>query len=129
MSVPNVSTTMTSSHILKAGDIVVVNLDPIRGSEQSGIRPALVISNVLMHEVSKRIVVCPITRNMTPWPTKIMIPDGLKTQGMVLADQVRSLDCEERVLRQIETLPTEFVTLVRSYVGRLLDLSVTGASG
>ncbi|MBO9124687.1 type II toxin-antitoxin system PemK/MazF family toxin [Rhizobium sp. 16-530-1A] len=120
---------MTSSHILTAGDVVVVNLDPIRGSEQSGIRPALVISNVLMHEVSKRIVVCPITRNMTPWPTKIPIPDGFKTQGMVLADQVRSLDYEERVLRQIETLPTEFVTLVRSYVGRLLDLDVAAASG
>ncbi|MGV2155160.1 MULTISPECIES: type II toxin-antitoxin system PemK/MazF family toxin [unclassified Rhizobium] len=129
MSVPNVSTIMTSSHILTAGDVVVVNLDPIRGSEQSGIRPALVISNVLMHEVSKRIVVCPITRNMTPWPTKIPIPDGFKTQGMVLADQVRSLDYEERVLRQIETLPTEFVTLVRSYVGRLLDLDVAAASG
>jgi mRNA interferase MazF len=120
---------MTSSHILTAGDVVVVNLDPIRGSEQSGVRPALVISSVLMHEVSKRIVVCPITRNSTPWPTKIPIPDGFKTQGMVLADQVRSLDYEERVLRQIETLPTEFVTLVRSYVGRLLDLDVAAASG
>ncbi len=129
MSVPNVSTIMTSSHILTAGDVVVVNLDPIRGSEQSGIRPALVISNVLMHEVSKRIVVCPITRNMTPWPTKIPIPDGFKTQGMVLADQVRSLDYEERVLRQIETLPTDFVTLVRSYVGRLLDLEAAGTYG
>jgi mRNA interferase MazF len=82
-----------------------------------------------MHEVSKRIVVCPITRNLTPWPTKILFPDGFKTQGMVLADQVRSLDYEERVLREIESLSSDFVTLVRSYVGRLLDLEVSGVSG
>jgi mRNA interferase MazF len=61
---------------------------------------------------------------MIEWPTKIRIPDGFKTSGMVLADQVRSLDFEHRVLRSIETLPLEFVTLVRSYVGRLLDLEV-----
>jgi len=67
-----------------------------------------------MHEVSKRIVVCPITRNMTPWPTKVAIPPGFKTKGMVLADQVRSVDHEARVLRHVETLPLDFVTLVRS---------------
>ena len=113
-----------TERLFVAGDVVIVNLDPIKGSEKSGVRPALVISSVLMHEVSKRIVVCPITRNMIEWPTKIRIPDGFKTSGMVLADQVRSLDFEHRVLRSIETLPLEFVTLVRSYVGRLLDLEV-----
>jgi mRNA interferase MazF len=77
-----------------------------------------------MHEVSKRIVVCPITRNLSPWPTKVRIPDGHKTIGMVLDDQVRSLDHQQRVLRSIEILPLEFVLLVRSYVGRLLNLEV-----
>lgn len=113
-----------TERLFVAGDIVLVNLNPTKGSEQSGIRPALVISSVVMHEVSKRIVVCPITRNMSNWPTKIRIPDGHKTIGMVLADQVRSLDYEQRVLRSIEILPLEFVLLVRSYVGRLLDLEL-----
>jgi mRNA interferase MazF len=58
-----------------------------------------------------------------------LIPDGFKTQGMVLADHVRSLDYEERALREIESLSSDFVTLVRSYVGRLLDLEVSGVSG
>lgn len=77
-----------------------------------------------MHEVSKRIVVCPITRNLTPWPTKVRIPDGFKTTGMVLADQVRSVDYQVRVLRHVEILPFDFVVLVRSYVGRMLELEV-----
>lgn len=77
-----------------------------------------------MHEVSKRIVICPITRNLPPWPTKVMIPAGFKTRGMVLADQIRSVDHEARVLRHVETLPADFLLLVRSYVGRMLELEL-----
>jgi mRNA interferase MazF len=116
--------TLTNEHPYTAGDIVLVDFDPIKGTEQAGIRPALVISSVLMHEVSKRIVVCPITRNMDPWPTKVSLPADAKTRGMVLADQVRSLDADARVLRHIERISIETVTLVRSYVGRLLELEV-----
>ena len=111
-------------HPHKAGDIVLIDFDPIKGSEQAGIRPALVISSPDMHRVSKRIVVCPITANLEPWPTKVSLPGGGKTRGMVLADQVRSLDANARVLRSIETVPMEIVILVRSYVGRLLELEV-----
>lgn len=116
-----------TERLLEAGDIVLVNLDPARGTQQTGVRPAIVISRAVMHEVSKRIVVCPITRNLMPWPTKVLIPAGFKTRGMVLTDHVRTLDHEMRVLRQIETLPLEFATLVRSYVGRLLGLEVADA--
>ena len=116
--------TTTNPHPFNAGDIVLVNFDPIKGSEQAGVIPALVISNMTMHRVSKRIVVCPITRNMEPWPTKVALPPNTKTRGMVLADQVRSLAANARVLRSIETVPTELVTLVRSFVGRLLELEV-----
>ncbi|SIQ17927.1 transcriptional modulator of MazE/toxin, MazF [Rhizobium sp. RU20A] len=119
---------MNDVAVYRAGDVVILNLDPALGTEQAGRRPALVISNALMHEVSKRMIVCPITKNMTPWPTKVSIPGGFKTRGMILADQVRFLDHEARVLRHVETLPIDIVTLMRSYVGRLLDLEVS-ASG
>ena len=84
----------------------------------------MVISSAVMHEVSRRIIVCPITRNMEPWPTKVPLPAGAKTRGMVLADQVRSLDAHTRVLRKIEQVSINIVTLVRSYAGRLLELEV-----
>ena len=116
--------TLTNEHPYNAGDVVLIDFDPIRGAEQAGIRPALVISSAVMHEVSRRIVVCPITRNMEPWPTKVPLPSGAKTRGMVLADQVRSLDADARVLRKIEQVSINTVTLVRSYVGRLLELEV-----
>ena len=115
---------MTDARLIQAGDIYMVDLDPIRGSEQSGIRPVLVISSDLMHLKSKRIIICPITGNMEFWTTKVSLPDRAKTSGMVLTDQVRAVDKQERVLRYIETMAPEFVTLVRSYVGRLLELEV-----
>jgi mRNA interferase MazF len=115
---------MTDARQIQAGDIYMVDLDPIRGSEQSGIRPVLVISTDLMHLKSKRIIICPITGNMDVWTTKVLLPEAAKTSGMVLTDQVRAVDRQERVLRYVETLAPDFVTLVRSYVGRLLELEV-----
>lgn len=107
-----------------AGDIYLANLDPIKGSEQSGHRPVLIISSNLMHEKSRRVIVCPITSNMQIWATKIALPSEAKTTGMVLTDQVRAIDKNARLLRHIETMPIDFVTIVRSYVGRLLELEV-----
>jgi mRNA interferase MazF len=43
---------------------------------------------------------------------------------MVLAEQIRAVDKSERLLRYVETVPADFVTIVRSYVGRLLELEV-----
>ncbi|WP_276117910.1 type II toxin-antitoxin system PemK/MazF family toxin [Pararhizobium qamdonense] len=113
-----------TDRIPAAGDIYLANLDPTKGSEQSGIRPVLIISSSLMHQRSQRVIVCPITSNMQVWTTKVALPAGLKTSGMVLTDQIRTVDKTERLLRYIETAPADFVTIVRSYVGRLLELDV-----
>ncbi|MBO9194632.1 type II toxin-antitoxin system PemK/MazF family toxin [Rhizobium sp. 16-449-1b] len=112
-----------------AGALYMANLDPILGSEQAGIRPVIILSVDMMNLRSRRVIVCPITSNMQPWMTKIALPDGLKTRGMVLADQIRSIDKAARLLRFIEPTPANFVTLVRSYVGRLLDLEAAGTYG
>lgn len=56
--------------------------------------------------------------------TKVALPTELKTRGMVLADQIRAVDKKERLLRRVEDVPVDFLLLVRSYVGRLLDLEV-----
>jgi mRNA interferase MazF len=116
--------TMTKSQGIKAGDIILINFDPTLGSEQAGVRPAVVISSDLMHQKSKRIIVCPITSNLEPWPTKLKLPDAAKTHGMVLTDQIRAIDIQSRIVRHVENVSIEFTTLVRSYVGRLLELEV-----
>ncbi|MCD2173197.1 type II toxin-antitoxin system PemK/MazF family toxin [Rhizobium sp. C4] len=97
-----------------------MEFDPALGTEQAGIRPAIIISSDLMHGRSKRVIVCPITRNNAHWPTKIALPDSLKTKGMILTDQVRAIDERERVLRVIERADKELLWLVRRYVAQLI---------
>ena len=113
---------MSERLFVEAGDIRLINFEPTRGTEQSGTRPAIVVSSSLMHSASRRIIVCPITNNLAPWPTKVHLPQSLKTKGMVLTDQVRAVDMSERSIRFLEKVDDDFLFLVRSYVGRLLDL-------
>ena len=90
-----------------AGDIAWVEFDPVRGTEQAGRRPALVLTPQAYHQRSTRALVCPITSNIRPWPFKIMLPEGLKTTGAVLVDQLRPIDRSERLFTIIERAPRE----------------------
>jgi mRNA interferase MazF len=103
------------------GEVYWVDLDPVLGSEQAGRRPVIVLSNSSLHEFSSRILICPITSNPRPWPTKVEIPSGCVVRGFVLADQARMIDRDFRKLRLIGRLP-ETVTVrvqhrVAAYMG------------
>jgi mRNA interferase MazF len=89
-----------------AGDIAWIEFDPGRGKERAS-RPALVLTPQAYHQRSTRALVCPITSNMKPWPFKIILPEGLKTTGAVLVDQLQSVDRSERRFTVIERAPRE----------------------
>ncbi len=108
--------------IPQAGDVVWVDLNPIRGSEQGGVRPALVISSGRTHLYSARSIVCPITSNLAPWPTKVILPDGMKSKGAVLADQIRAVHRAERGFRFIERAPEEVLADVRAILREILGI-------
>ena len=74
--------------------VVVVDLDPSRGHEQSGTRRALVVSYEAFHR-SGMATVCPITTRPPKYVGEIPIPDGHAGQtgdGLILCHQVRTLD-------------------------------------
>ncbi|MBA3448619.1 MAG: type II toxin-antitoxin system PemK/MazF family toxin [Pseudaminobacter sp.] len=107
---------------LAAGDVVWADFDPVRGSEQGGVRPAIVLTAFEFHQASTKAVVCPVTRNPVPWPTKIKLPDTMKTQGFVLADQIRTLHRSERGFRLIEHAPDHVLAEVRAIVASILGI-------
>ena len=117
-------TTIRDEAPYAAGDFVLVELGPVRGTEQDGTRPALVVSDSGMHEFSRRALICPITRNRQPWPTKVMLPDGLPVQGAILVDQLRSVDRGERILRHLGTAPIEVLREVRQRIAALIALDL-----
>jgi mRNA interferase MazF len=82
----------------------------------------LVLSHRRFHELSNRAIVCPITRNIAPWPTKVLLPDGLAANGAVLVDQVRSVDRAYRGFRRIGFVPREILALVREVLAALLGI-------
>jgi len=77
------------------GDIWAVDLDPARGHEQAGRRPALVISvDLFNHGPAERVVLLPITSKAKGIPLHVCVapPEGgLKTVSYVKCEDIRSV--------------------------------------
>jgi len=108
--------------VFEAGDIVWLELDPVLGTEQGGRRPAIVLTDRDFNSRDKRSVICPITRNVTPWPTKVILPHGMKTVGAVLVDQIRNVSREHRGFRFVEHAPDSVLEEVKGILGALLHI-------
>lgn len=94
---------MVSKYIPKQGDIVILDLTPVKGHEQSGKRPTIVISTNTFNINTKMVILCPITTNMKDFPTHYKLEDTKKIKGSVLCEYLRSIDYETRKLKFIET--------------------------
>lgn len=99
-----------SRYVPDRGDAVWLEFNPQAGHEQAGRRPALVLSPRAYNERVGLALVCPITNQAKGYPFEVEIPAGLKVSGVVLADQVRSLDWVARRATFIDTAPATVVT-------------------
>ena len=103
------------------GEIWTVNLDPTRGREQAGRRPALVVSPRAYNGRVGLALLCPITNQVKGYPFEVALPDGLPVTGVVLADQVKSLDWKARQCAQIFTISEQVVVQVLRRLDTLLQ--------
>jgi mRNA interferase MazF len=109
----------------EAGDIAWFNLDPVKGSEQAGRRPGLILTSADYHLRSGRAIVCPITSKPSLWPFNVALPPGLKTQGLVLVDQIRTVERVDRMLRLIERAPADVLRAVHRNLAALLGFDIS----
>ena len=105
---------------LDAGDLVWVELDPVRGREQAGRRPAVVVTTSAYHKISQLALICPITSNVRPWPFKVLLPDEGKIRGAVLVDQVRAIDRARRVYARAGRVPDKTLDRIRSILAAMV---------
>lgn len=93
---------------LKRGDIVLVNLDPVIGSEQGKTRPALVIQNDIGNEYSPTTIVAPITSKLfsKQFPTNVEIDFPLKEKSTILLNQIRTID-KSRIIKNYGRIPVK----------------------
>ena len=71
----------------KQGDIIVMDFNPQKGHEQSGRRPALVLSNDILNHHSSMSLVCPITNTNKKHPFHIELDERTQTTGVILCDR------------------------------------------
>ncbi len=102
------------------GDLVYINFDPQSGHEQAGERPAIVISPYEFNIHTGFAVVCPITNQEKGYPFEVPLPKDLKISGVVLADQVKSLDWRARRMRFKDIAPFDLVQHVREIISTYL---------
>jgi len=65
-------------------------------------------------------LVCPITNRAKGYPFEVQIPKGSKTTGVVLADQVKSLDWRARNAEVFARVPPDIVARVQQLLRTLL---------
>jgi mRNA interferase MazF len=85
---------MAARYVPEAGDVVWLNFDPQLGREQRGHRPALVISPASYNGKTSLMLCCPMTSQAKGYPFEVPISGA--APSIVLADQVKSLDWQER---------------------------------
>jgi mRNA interferase MazF len=102
------------------GDVVALTFDPQAGHEQAGRRPAVVLSPAIYNDRSGLAVFVPVTSQIKGYPFEVAIPSGLPISGVVLADQLKSLDWRARKAKHITKLPSHVLREVLQKATALL---------
>jgi len=110
-------------YVPDAGDVVWVDFMPQVGHEQSGRRPAVVLSPRIYNEKASLAVLCPVTSHVKGYPFEVELPAGLSLRGVILADQLNGLDWRKRRAEKLAKLPPAVLDQVRARVAVLLGLS------
>jgi len=107
-------------YVPQYGDVVWVTLNPQSGHEQSGRRPAVVLSSGSYNGKTGLAIFCPVTSQVKGYPFEVLLPAGLPVAGAILSDQVKSMDWQARNAELICTLPSETINDVIQRFSTLL---------
>jgi mRNA interferase MazF len=107
--------------VIKPGDIVWVDFNPRVGHEQSGRRPALVISHAEYNKKTGLAICCPITSKQKHHLFEVAF-DASGISGVILVDQLKSLDLVARKAKKAAVVDNRTLLEVRSRVKALLEL-------
>ena len=111
---------MARSYIPERGDVVWLDFDPQTGREQAGRRPAIVLSPREYNRRSGLALLCPVTSRIKNYPFEVRLPDAFDVRGVVLCDQIKSLDWAARKLARHAQLDQNTMAQVLGKVHALL---------
>ncbi len=112
---------MVGAYVPERGDLVWLRFDPHTGHEQAGRRPALVLSPGSYNAKVGLAILCPVTSRAKGYPFEVAVPPESGAEGVVLADQVKSLDWRAREGERIGSVPSRVTEEVLGKLGTLLS--------
>ena len=107
------------SYIPDRGDIIWLEFDPQKGHEQKGRRPGIVLSKKEYNQKSNLALICPITSRIKDYPFEVRINSII--QGVILSDQIRSIDWKSRNAAFIEKILEEILKEILENIDLLLN--------
>lgn len=109
-----------TNYVPKEKDIVLIDFSPVKGHEQDGKRPALVISNKLFNNFTKMAVVCPMSLNTKYFPTHYVLKKSKNIKGAVLCEHIRSIDYKKRKMEYVDSISDkeyeDIIDLINSFL-------------
>ena len=102
------------------GDLVWLDFNPQSGHEQSGRRPAVVLSPTAYNKRLGLALVCPVTRQAKGYPFEVALPRSLPVTGVALSDHIKSQDWRARRAEFIAKLESTTLTAVLQRARTLL---------
>lgn len=108
------------SYVPERGDLVWLSFSPQVGHEQAGRRPAAILSPASYNGRVGLAIVCPITNQSKGYPFEVRLPAGVGITGVILADQVRSVDWRGRQAERAGKLPDDALQEVLKKLNTLL---------
>jgi mRNA interferase MazF len=114
--------TRSGDYCPDAGELIWIDLNPTLGHEQSGHRPAIVLTPRQYNERSGLCIICPITSRARGYPFEVAIPPEHAISGLILVDQVRSVSWEKRYVKVAGAAPAKLLDEVRERLAALLQI-------
>jgi mRNA interferase MazF len=112
---------MPTGYVPARGDFVWLEFSPQAGHEQAGHRPAFVISPEPYNRKTGLALLCPVTNKIKGYPFEVVVPPGLKVKGVILSDQIKSLDWTARRAAFLAKAPPPLTTEVLAKAATLLS--------
>lgn len=111
-----------TEYVPDVGHAIWLSLDPTLGHKQAGRRPFLVLTPRAYNAKTGLVVGAPITSKVKGYPFEVALAELTQISGVVLADQVKSLDWRVRAAAFGEDVPSETLRRVRTMIATLLQL-------
>jgi mRNA interferase MazF len=111
-----------ASYVPDRGHLIKIDFDPAAGHEQTGWRPALVLSPAHYNRPTGLAIVVPITNQQKEYPFEVPLPAGLKVTGVILSDAIKNLDWRARNVRYADAAPPGVLGAVQERLGLLLGI-------